>query len=199
MNPFQNANAHECAHHPAPTTEDNLRLTTALNKIFNKDTNEMTEQTTQAQEETVTTEMLEAAGETSAVVATALLEQDGWAILTDMQKALLTGINQTSLVVLPVLGNQEEVYGKVSDPEGLKKIMATLSKDILTMRDAITVLSSKHEGKTGEVGIEDMALVDTVSTGYSTLMGHLERGIQPLVLQVADILEAAGITSLEIK
>jgi len=190
-------NAHECAHLPPPTAADYARLDKALDTIFNKGTNEMTEQT-QAPE--VTTNDLEELAATTNTVATELLRQDGWNILTEMQKALLKGVNSTSLVVLPVSGNLDLVLSKVSDPEGLKKIMSTLNYDISTMIEAVGILGKKHEGKTGSPENDaEYSQLDALSFSYSELHNYLERGIQPLVLRVADILEEAGITELEIK
>lgn len=199
MNPANNACAHEFANCPPPTAEDNQRLDKALNTIFNKGNIEMTEQAVASQEPTITVEQLEEMAETTSFAASELLKQDGWAILTEMQKALLQGINSTGLVVLPVEANREEVMGKVSDPEGLAKILDTLRKDIIAIIESVRILSLKHVGKTGEPDQGDLVVIDAISAGYSTLQGHLERAINPLVLQVADILEAANITSLEIK
>lgn len=199
MNPVNIACAHEFAHCPPPTAEDYQRLDKALNTIFNKGNNEMTEQTAAIQEPTITVEQLEEMAETTSFAASELLKQDGWAILTEMQKALLQGINSTGLVVLPVEANREEVMGKVSDPEGLTKILDTLRKDIIAIIESVRILSLKHVGKTGEPDQGDLVVIDAISAGYSTLQGHLERAINPLVLQIADILEAANITSLEIK
>lgn len=197
--PLTNACAHEFADRPPPTAADYARLDAALNTIFNKGTNEMTEQALQTTDEEITVDMLEEVGATSELAATALLQQDGWAILDQMQKELLKGIAATSLIVLPVQQNMEDVLSKVSDPEGLTKIMGTLRNDISEVIKTVDVLGAKHAGKKGEVVAEDMGTVDAVSLGYTKLQTVLERAIQPLVLQVADTLEAAGITSLEIK
>lgn len=204
MEPSIIPNAHECAHLPPPTDEDNRRLDAALNTIFNKGTNAMTEQTTVAltditEETPITFDHLEQVAADTEKAATEMLRQDGWSIVTEMQKALLKGINSTSLVVLPVQGNLELVKSKVSDPEGFSKIMSTLTFDIGQLIEASTLLSDQHVEKKGAVADEDFALVQKVAFGYSELQGYLERAIQPLVVQVADILEAAGITELEIK
>lgn len=150
-------------------------------------------------EPTITIDQLEELAEQTSVVASELLKQDGWAILTQMQKALLQGINSTGLVLIPVLGNKADVLAKVSDPVGLDKILETLRLDITNVSAALKLLSVQHEGKKGEPEPADLLLIDKVSQGYSDLQGHLERAIQPLILQVVDILEAAGIHELEIK
>ncbi|ARV76753.1 hypothetical protein PHABIO_122 [Pseudomonas phage Phabio] len=204
MEPSIIPNAHECAHLSPPTDEDNRRIDAALNTIFNKGTNAMTEQTTVAltditEETPITFDHLEQVAADTEKAATEMLRQDGWSIVTEMQKALLKGINSTSLVVLPVQGNLELVKSKVSDPEGFSKIMSTLTFDIGQLIEASTLLSDQHVEKKGAVADEDFALVQKVAFGYSELQGYLERAIQPLVVQVADILEAAGITELEIK
>lgn len=190
-------NAHECAHLPPPTAEDYERLDKALNTIFNKGNNEMTEQATPTTD--ITLDMLEAVGDTSQQTANILLKQDGWSIVKQMQKELLKGINATSLIVLPVQHNIAEVKEKVSDPEGLVKIMNTLRNDIGEVIRSATVLGEAHKDKDGEVTDEELPTVDTISLGYAKLQTVLETAIQPLVLQVADIIEAAGITSLELK
>lgn len=204
MNLSHLANAHEFADRPPPTAEDNQRIDDALNTIFNKGTNAMTEQTTVAltditEETPITFDHLEQVAADTEKAAAEMLRQDGWSIVTEMQKALLKGINSTSLVVLPVQGNLELVKSKVSDPEGLGKIMSTLTFDIGQMIEASSLLSDQHIDKKGAVSDEDFALVQKIAFGYSELQGYLERAIQPLVVQVADILEAAGITELEIK
>lgn len=158
----------------------------------------MTEQTTPV-EPTLTVEQLEEMAEVSGKAASELLRQDGWAILTAMQKALLQGVNSTGLVVLPVMSNLDEVCGKVTDPEGLRKIMTTLQNDVSLFITGLNILSSRHEGKEGKPTEAEVEMMHEVSYGYSELQGHLERAINPLVLQVADILEAAGITELAIK
>ena len=192
------ANAHEFAGRPPPTAADEQRINNSLDLIFNKGNTEMTEQTTPV-EPTLTVEQLEEMAEVSGKAASELLRQDGWAILTAMQKALLQGVNSTGLVVLPVMSNLDEVCGKVTDPEGLRKIMTTLQNDVSLFITGLNILSSRHEGKEGKPTEAEVEMMHEVSYGYSELQGHLERAINPLVLQVADILEAAGITELAIK
>lgn len=199
MNPLQNACAHEFEDRPPPTAADYARLDKAMNTIFNKGNTEMTEQAIQTTDEEITVEMLEEAGATSALAAMELFKQDGWAIVARMQKALLQGINATSLIVLPVVANLEEVSAKMTDPTGFKKIIATLQNDIGEVIKTVKVLGEQHVDKEGGVSADEMNLVDTISLGYSRLQDILDRAIQPLVLQVAELLEGAGITSLELK
>lgn len=189
---FDNANAHECAHLPEPTEADYARLDAALNSIKNKGKTEMTEQT-------ITTETLEEIAETTSVVANELLKQDGWSILAVMQHELIKSVNATSLIMNPVNANITEVKAKVSDPEGFDKVITCLKNDITEIIKTIGALTKLHEGKTGEPTEDELPLVDKISQGYAELQSMVELTVQPLILWVADKLEDAGITSLNVK
>lgn len=194
------ANTCDTAHLPPPTAEDYARLDKALAKIFSsKDSKEMTEPTTQTEELTITAEQLEQVGEQTAFAAEELLKQAGWDILAELLKTLLKSINSTRVIVEPVVNGLPLLLEKVSDPEGVKKMVDTLTNDIATLAGGVLQLAERHQGKTGEPTPEELVIVGIISDGYSAAQSQMERGVQPLLLKLCDILEEAGITEFEVK
>jgi hypothetical protein len=183
--------AHEFADRPPPTVDDYRRLDKALDKIFPSKESNMSEvaQTVDMNEVVATSE--EAASE--------LLKQDGWSIVRELHTAALDSINQTGLFVLPVTANIDAYKAKLKDPEGFAKRFETLSNDIMGLMTTLSALGAKSQGKTGKPTEADVAFLSTLTLDYAKVQGYIERTVQPLILVLADELEAVGITQLTIE
>lgn len=183
--------AHEFADHPPPTVDDYRRLDAALDKISQSKESNMSEvaQTIDMNEVVATSE--EAAAE--------LLKQDGWSIIRELHAAALDSINQTGLFVLPVTANIDEYKAKLKDPEGFSKRFETLSNDIMGLMTTVKALGTKSEGKTGKPTEADVAFISSLTLDYAKVQGYIERTVQPLILVLADELEAVGINKLSVE
>lgn len=186
---MDNACAHEFADRPPPTEADYERLDAALTTIFNKRDSKMTEATTVDMNE-VTAKSAEA--------ATQLLKQDGWAIVRELHAAALDSINQTGLVVLPIMSNLDDYKLILKDPSGFEQRFETLTNDIAMVMVTAKALGERSEGKSGTPTQEDIDLISSLTMDYTKVHGYIERTIQPLILVLIDELEAAGVTNLNV-
>lgn len=135
----------------------------------------------------------------SAATATELLKQSGWDIVNEMAKAAADLINSTALVVLPVSVNMEEYKSKLTDPEGFENKFNTLRNDVLKATKVLSALHAEHEGRSGAPEEADMDLIQALTLGYSKLQTYIESAIQPLILNLVEQLETAGITELTVE
>lgn len=136
----------------------------------------------------------------SADAARELIKQSGWSIVAELGRAVVEGLNATSLVVYPISVNLDEYKSKLSDPEGFEAKYNTLRKDVHKMVTATVILYEQHEGKTGAPqSDEELVLIDGLTLGYTKIQGHLESAVHPLMLNIVSELEAAGITELSIE
>lgn len=183
--------AHEFADRPPPTVDDYRRLDAALDKISQSKESNMSEvaQTIDMNEVVATSE----------AAAAELLKQDGWSIVRELHAAALDSINQTGLFVLPVTANIEAYKAKLKDPEGFSKRFETLSNDIMGLMTTVKALGAKSEGKTGKPTEADVAFLSSLTLDYAKVQGYIERTVQPLILVLADELEAVGITQLTVE
>lgn len=136
----------------------------------------------------------------SADAARELIKQSGWSIVAELARAVAEGLNSTSLVVYPISANIDKYKEKLSDPEGFEAKYNTLRKDVHGMSKAMVALYAKHEGKTGApANEEECRLIDVLTLGYSQIQGHLESAVHPLMLNIVDELETAGVTELTVE
>jgi hypothetical protein len=182
--------AHEFAGRPPPTPEDEARLKAALDKIFSKES--------KMEQATPTVDMNEVI-EKSAEAANELLAQDGWAIVHQLHEAALALINQTGLVVLPIMTNIEQYKLKLTDPVGFEKRFATLSNDVTHLMVAVKALGEKSAGKKGKPTAEELDTIGKLTMDYTKVQGHIEQAVQPLILVLIEELEAVGITELKVE
>lgn len=178
------ANAHEFSHLPPPTKEDEIHLNKTLDKIFNQENKEMS-----TNDEMVIK---------SAEAAEQLLEQDGWSIVKELNRAVVDSLNQTGLVVLPIMSKLDEYKTKLSDPEGFVTKFETLNKDILVLLEELRGLSALSEGKSGKPSPDEMETIQILTIGYTRIQGAIERSVHPLILNLVDELEAIGVTELSV-
>lgn len=190
MNPLLNACAHEFAGRPPPTPEDEARLNSTLDKIFSKES--------KMEQVTPTVDMNDVI-QKSSEAATELLNQDGWSIVRQLHAASLEAINQTGLVVLPVMANMEEYKLKLSDPVGFEKRFATLSNDITHLMVAVKALGERSADKKGKPTPAELDTIGKLTMDYTKIQGHIEAAVQPLILVLVEELEAAGITELKVE
>lgn len=137
--------------------------------------------------------------EKSAEAANELLAQDGWAIVHQLHEAALTLINQTGLVVLPIMTNIEQYKLKLTDPVGFEKRFATLSNDVTHLMVAVKALGEKSKDKKGKPTAEELDTIGKLTMDYTKIQGHIEQAVQPLILVLIDELEAVGITELKVE
>ncbi len=136
--------------------------------------------------------------ESSESASKVLLQQDGWNIVRTMHAALLDTINQTGLFVLPVMQNLDDYKLKLVDPAGFEQKFGTLTRDITAVMVAAQEIGKKSEGKTGKPDEADLVLIDSLSLDYTRLQGYIENTVQPLILVLANDLEAVGIDKLSV-
>jgi hypothetical protein len=184
--------AHEFADAPPPTVEDYRRFDKALDTIFDRKDSTMTEVT-------ATTNIDDLIVTQSEEAATALLQQDGWAIVRELHAAALDSISQTGLAVLPIMANLDDYKLILKDPVGFEQRFETLSNDISMVMVTAKALGAKSEGKTGKPNAADIELISSLTMDYTKVQGYIERSIQPLILVLIDELEAVGVTELKIE
>lgn len=135
--------------------------------------------------------------EHSAVAAEALLKADGWEIIRQLYIVNVKSIGATSVVMIPVLENYNAILEKLSDPTAFDAVVKTLQKDIAQVVDNLGVLIKLHENKSGEPTIEELPLVDKLSTGYVQIQNDIDT-IRGLLLTVVEVLQEAGIDTLKL-
>lgn len=183
--------AHEFADRPPPTVDDYRRLDKALDKIFpSKDSN---------MSEVAQTVDMNDVIQKSAEASEQLLQQDGWSIVREMHASVLDSINQTGLVVLPIMANLDDYKLKLKDPQGFEQRFQTLSDDITSIMGTASVLGAQSEGKTGKPTEAEISQISGLTMAYTKVQGYIERTVQPLILVLVDELEAVGITELKIE
>lgn len=190
MNPLHHACAHEFADRPPPTPEEEARLGEALDQIFKRKDSKMTQAKQTVDMNEVITKSAEAANE--------LLGQDGWNIVRGLHAAAIDSINQTGLFVLPVMTNLDDYKLTLTDPVGFEQRLDTLTTDIANLMVTVKALGVKSEGKTGKPTAEELDLIGKLTMDYTRVQGFIETTVQPLILVLADELEAVGITELNV-
>lgn len=134
----------------------------------------------------------------SAEAANELLGQDGWNIVRGLHAAAIDSINQTGFFVLPVMTNLDDYKLTLTDPAGFEQRLDTLTTDIANLMVTVKALGVKSEGKTGKPTAEELDLIGKLTMDYTRVQGFIETTVQPLILVLADELEAVGITELNV-
>lgn len=183
--------AHEFAGRPPPTAEDEARLTTALDKIFPNKESKMSQVNEPVDMNEVVTKSAEAADQ--------LIKQDGWRIVHQLHASIIDSINQTGLVVLPIMANLDDYKLILKDPVGFDQRFQTLSNDISYLMVTSKALAAKSEGKVGTPDAADVELISSLTLDYTRLQGYIEQTVHPLILILVEELEEVGVTELKIE
>ncbi|AEH03499.1 hypothetical protein AVT69_gp074 [Pseudomonas phage PhiPA3] len=193
MFPVHLANEMDVAHLPPPTPEDKARMNAALDEIFNRNSNKEQHVMTAT---ACAKEQLDQAVEQSAEVAQELLKADGWAILRQLYLSVAGLIGATQPVMVPVLANLNDILARLPDPTSFDAQLKSVQVDLDNLITALGLLATQHKDKSGEPSLDDIALISTLSLGYSKLQTAMETGIQPLLLGMIQTMQDAGIDTL---
>lgn len=137
-------------------------------------------------------EQFDAAVAMSQSASEAMLESQGWEILSELYKASFSAIAATSLVMIPATQNAEDILTKVADPDAFTKCLNTARNEIAELIRSVGTLHAMHREKTGKPTLEDFEMINDLTLSYSQIQFGVESVIQPLLFAMVDYLKEAG-------